>query len=255
MSTTETARPIELAIADGIAHLSLNRPTQANSLDLEAAQALVDAVRSIEDADVRAVVLTGAGARFCAGGDVASFVAAADRSAHLRLLADTLDAAMQHLAALPVVVVAGVQGAVAGAGLSVMLAADVIVAERGTRFVTAYAGIGLTPDIGLSWLLPRAVGQVRALDLLLTGRVLDADTALSWGLITEVVDGEAAERARELAARIAGSAPQALGQARRLVRDGWESTRAEAGAAEARAIARAVTTEEATPLIEAFVAR
>lgn len=245
-----------LEVRDGVAHLTLNRPADANSFDLPTAEALTDAVASIEvDESATVVVLTGNGPRFCAGGDVASFAAADDPQAYIRELADVLDGAMQRLAALPKPVVVGVQGAVAGAGLSVMLGADLIVAERSTKFVTAYAGIGLTPDIGLSYLLPRAVGQVRAMDLLLAGRVIDGDTALAWGLVSETVDSDAGDRARALGQKLADSVPGAYGQARRLVRSGWEASRAEAGEDEAVTIAHRVGTGEAQARIQAFLAK
>lgn len=245
-----------LEVRDGVAHLTLNRPADANSFDLPTALALTDAVARIEQDDTASVVvLTGNGPRFCAGGDVASFAAAEDPQGYIRELADVLDGAMQRLAALARPVVAGVQGAVAGAGLSVMLGADLVVAERATKFVTAYAGIGLTPDIGLSYLLPRAVGQVRAMELLLNGRVLDGDTALAWGLVSEVVDSDAGDRAREVGQKLAGSVPGAYGQARRLVRSGWEATRAEAGEDEAVTIAQRVGTDEAQARIQAFLKR
>lgn len=248
---TET---VDLAISEGIAHLTLNRPDSANSFDLPTADAFAAAVDQVaESSDVGAVLLSGAGRRFCAGGDVASFHAADDPQAYIRELADVLDGAMQRFAALPVATVVAVQGAAAGAGLSVMLGADVIVASRSTKFVTAYAGIGLTPDIGLSWLLPRAVGQVRALELLLTGRVLDGPTALDWGLVTELVDDDPLVRAREIAAGIANGPSEALGEARRLVRTAWSVSRGEAGDEEGRTIAERVGTEEAQGLIRAFV--
>lgn len=249
---TET---VDLAIREGIAHLTLTRPESANAFDLPTATAFGQAVDQIADSsDVRAVVLSGQGKRFCAGGDVASFDAADDPQAYIRELADVLDGAMQRFAALPVATVVAVQGAAAGAGLSVMLGADVIVAARSTKFVTAYASIGLTPDVGLSWLLPRAIGQVRALDLLLTGRVLDGPTALDWGLVTELTDDDPLVRAQEIAATIASGPAQALGQARRLVRNAWSTSRSEAGDDESRTIADRVGTEEAQELIGAFLA-
>lgn len=245
---------VDLTISEGIAHLTLNRPDSANSFDLPTATAFAAAVDQVaESSDVGAVLLSGAGRRFCAGGDVASFHAADDPQAYIRELADVLDGAMQRFAALPVATVVAVQGAAAGAGLSVMLGADVIVASRSTKFVTAYAGIGLTPDIGLSWLLPRAVGQVRALELLLTGRVLDGPTALDWGLVTELVDDDPLTRAREIAVGIAAGPAEALGEARRLVRSAWSMSRSEAGDEESRTIAERVGTEEAQGLIQAFV--
>lgn len=245
---------VGLDISNGIATLTLDRPEAANAFDLPTATAFAEAVDQIaSSSEVKVVLLHGAGRRFCAGGDVASFHAADDPQAYLRELADVLDGAMQRFASLPVVTVVAVQGAAAGAGLSVMLGADIIVAARATKFVTAYAGIGLTPDIGLSWLLPRAIGQVRALDLLITGRVLDAPTALDWGLVTEVVDDDPLARAREIAATIAANAFEALGEARGLVRNGWSMSRSEAGELESRTIAERVATTEAQGLIRAFL--
>ncbi|WP_246161998.1 enoyl-CoA hydratase/isomerase family protein [Aeromicrobium ginsengisoli] len=236
-----------------MAHLELTRPERSNAFDLTAARAFAEAVQIIERDDAaRAVLLTGAGKRFCAGGDIHSMIAADDSSAYLRELADVLDGALQKLDSLPKPVVVAVQGSVAGAGIGVMLAGDLIVADHATRFVTAYSGIGLTPDCGVSWLLPRAVGQQRALQLLLTPTVIDGDQALSWGLVTEVVSGNAVSRARELAASIATGPSHALGQARRLQRGSWSADRATTGADESRTIAAAITTPEATALVASF---
>lgn len=243
-------------VSDGVARLTLARPAEANAVDLPTARALGAAVEAIEaDDDVKVVLLTGEGKRFCAGGDVAAMVAAEDRPAFIAELADALDGALRRLDALDKPVVVAVQGAVAGAGLAVMLSGDVVVAEASTKFVMAYPGIGMTPDVGVSWLLPRAVGQQRALELALTGKVLDGAEAREWGLVTEVVESGAAERAAELAARMAAGPAWALGQARRLIRRGAELTREEAGAEESRTITRAVATPDATRLLQAFVTK
>lgn len=248
---------VTYSIAGGVAHLELNRPSASNAVDLPTAHALERAIEQASaDTAIRAVLVTGAGKRFCAGGDVASFVAADDRAAHLEELATALDAALQKLAALDVPTVAAVQGAVAGAGLAVMLSCDLIVAAASTRFVTAYAGIGLTPDCGLSYLLPRAVGHQRALELFLSGRVLTASEALERGLVTEVQDdSQARGRGEELARSLALGPTFALAQAKRLVRTGWEATRADVGREEAIVIARAVGEPEAARRIEAFLKR
>ena len=146
-------------------------------------------------------------------------VVAADKAAYLRELAKTLEAGLRAMSELPIPVIAAVQGAVAGAGLAVVLNADVVVASRSTKFLTAYAGIGLTPDCGVSYLLPRAVGQQRALELALTGRVLSADEALEWGLIAQVVDADDLRAAADdLVARVASGAVAALGDAKRGTR-------------------------------------
>lgn len=246
---------VEYLVEEAVAHVRLNRPEAANAFDLAATRELREAVdRAGADPGVRAVMLSGAGARFCAGGDVASFVAAADRSAYLHRLASELDEALQALAALPKPVVAAVHGAVAGAGLGLLLSADVAVAAPGTKFVFAYPGIGLTPDCGVSWMLPRAVGSQRALALALTGRTLDATTAQEWGLVAEVQEDPVAG-ATGLARSWADGPAEALGRTRLLLRAAWQTDRATAGAREADVIAEAVRGEESQRLIRAFTAR
>ncbi len=235
----------------GVGRIELNRPAVSNAVDLPTAHELESIIeRAASDVSVRAVLMTGAGKRFCAGGDVATMVAAPDRAAYVLALARALDGALQKLAALDKPTVAAVQGAVAGAGLAVMLSCDVIVAAQSTRFVTAYSGVGLTPDCGVSYLLPRAIGQQRALALALTNRALSAREALEWGLVTEVVDDAGvAERAAAVAAELAAGPSFALGQAKRLIRSSWEMSRAEVGADEARTISDAVSTEDASRLL------
>jgi 2-(1,2-epoxy-1,2-dihydrophenyl)acetyl-CoA isomerase len=243
-------------IVDGVGRIVLDRPEQSNSFDLPAANDMALAVAAVSADEVRAISVTARGKRFSAGGDVTSFLASDDPAAYLLELANVLEGALRDLAGLATPVVAGVRGAVAGAGLAVMLSADVIVASRSTRFVMAYPGIGLTPDCGVSYLLPRAVGQQRALDLALTGRVLSADEALDWGLVTSVVDDDAVEDTVETIARgWATSAPNALGQARRLIRASWDTPAAQQGAEESATIAAAVTGDEAQRLVTAFISR
>jgi 2-(1,2-epoxy-1,2-dihydrophenyl)acetyl-CoA isomerase len=117
----------------------------------------------------------------------------------------------------------------------------------------AYSGVGLTPDCGVSYQLPRAVGQQRALELALTGRTLGADEAMAWGLVAHVVeDGEVLRRAAEVVTQIAADATSALGEAKRLIRSSWESSRSDSAHDESATIARAVGTDEATSLIARF---
>lgn len=243
-------------IVDGVGRLVLARPEQSNSFDLPAARDMALAVEAVSVDEVLAITLTAEGKRFCAGGDVTSFLASDDAPAYLLELANVLEGALRDLADLSKPVVAGVRGAVAGAGLAVMLSADVIVASRATKFVMAYPGIGLTPDCGVSYLVPRAVGQHRALDFALTGRVLSADEALDWGLVTYVVDDEQVEaKVAEIARTWADSAPAALGQARRLIRSSWDTSGPEQGADESATIAAAVAGAEAQRLVAAFTKR
>lgn len=257
------ARGVRYERSGQVARIILERPDASNAFDLPATWALRDAIdAAAADAardDIAAVLLTGEGPRFCAGGDVRSFVAADDQPAYLRELATALEEQLRRLSELPVPVVAAVQGSVAGAGLAFLLNSDVVVAAASTRFTMAYAGIGLTPDCGVSYLLPRAVGQQRALALALTGRVLAADEAADWGLVTEVVPDDAlAERGLALAEALAAGAagaPAALGQAKRLLRGAWAETRAESAADEVETIAGAVVSAEAQERITRFVNR
>lgn len=256
-------RGVDYLREGGVGQIVLARPEASNAFDLPATHAL-GAALDRADADVRgaevgAVLVMAEGPRFCGGGDVRSFAAAEDQPAYLRELATALEAELRRLSELPVPVVAAVQGSVAGAGLAFLLNADVVVSARSTRLTMAYAGIGLTPDCGVSYLLPRAVGQQRALSLALTGRVLDAEEAAAWGLVSEVVeDGELRARASALAEQLAaGSAgpASALGQAKRLIRSSWDLTRAESAADEVDTIAAAVVTPEAQTRITRFTRR
>lgn len=243
-------------IVDGIGRIELDRPEASNSFDLPTARDMRRAVDAVGVDEVAAITLTAQGKRFCAGGDVKSFNDADEPAAYLLDLANELEGALRALADTPKPVVAGVRGAVAGAGLAVMLSADVIVAGESTKFVMAYSGIGLTPDCGVSYLVPRAIGQQRALDFALTGRVLSAAEALDWGLVTQVVPDDEVEAAVEkIARRWADSAPRALGQTKRLIRSSWDATGPEVGADESATIAAAVTGDEAQALIQAFVSR
>ncbi|MBK8437429.1 MAG: enoyl-CoA hydratase/isomerase family protein [Austwickia sp.] len=227
-----------VTVEDGVGCLRLNRPAAANALNAHVGLALQDAVRRLSvDPDVGSVLVSGAGKRFCAGGDMAAMAGADDPAAFGRDLADNLDVAFQALASLPKPTVVVVQGAVAGAGLALMLSCDIVIAEQSTRFRAAYPSVGLTPDTGLSWLLPRAIGTVRALDLLLTNRLLTAAEARAMGLAARVVeDGHGYDIGAGIAADLAAGPTYALGCTKTLVRSSWESDRGTHGQAESRAI-------------------
>ncbi len=251
------AEPVLYAVAGKVARITLNRPSVSNAVDLPAAYAFEAAVaRAGADDEVRAILLTGTGPRFCAGGDLASMAGAEDRAGYIRELALVLDRGLRCLAALPKPVVAAVQGAVAGAGLGVVLSADLVVAARTTKFAFAYTAVGLTPDCGVSVLLPRAIGQQRALQLALTPRPLSAEQAREWGLIAEVVEDElVVARATAIAEQLAGGPNTAYGEAKRLLRTGWEASPEDISRHEADTIARLVAGAEAPALIDAFLGR
>jgi 2-(1,2-epoxy-1,2-dihydrophenyl)acetyl-CoA isomerase len=208
------------SIERGVATLTLNRPHVLNAMDGEMMQQLRPAVESIEnDASVRAVVLRGAGAAFMAGGDVAVF------HRHLAELPELIVrwGTEMHLAFLALrrmgkPVLASVHGAVAGAGFSLMCAADLAVAASGTKFTLAYANIGASPDGGSTHFLPRLVGYRKAMELVLLPDRFDAETARTLGLVNWVVpDDRLEEETQRIARRLADGPTGAYAQAKRLL--------------------------------------
>jgi 2-(1,2-epoxy-1,2-dihydrophenyl)acetyl-CoA isomerase len=252
-----TYETVELTISDGIARLTLNRPDAANGIDLALATDLRDASFAIErDPSVRVVLLTGAGARFCGGGDVKGFAGKDDLPTHLREILTPLHVAISRLVRGDALVVAAVQGSAAGAGMGLVGASDLVIAGESAKFVMAYTGIGLTPDGSSSWFLPRTVGLKRALELTITNRVLSAAEALDWGLVTQVVaDDELTARADALAAQLAAGPTGAYAAAKRLLHTSLEETLETHLAAEAEAIANAAGTADGAEGIAAFLGK
>ncbi len=203
--------------ATGIARISFNRPEVLNAIDIATAEAFREAVtRTVDRAGLRCILLSGAGRAFVAGGDVASF---GDAPAMVvdRLLG-ALHPAILALRACKAPVVAVVQGPAAGAGLSLALAADIVLAGEKARFVIAYDRIGAPPDCGGTWFLARRVGRGRAFAMMLLGQALDASAALAAGIADEVVPQAGLEkRAEEVAARIAAGPTRAYGSFKRLI--------------------------------------
>jgi 2-(1,2-epoxy-1,2-dihydrophenyl)acetyl-CoA isomerase len=218
---SQAASPsVRLEIREHIAHLTLARPEAANTMNLQFGREFFAAARAIEVApQVRAVILTGEGKNFCFGGDLKGMIASgADVGAYLTELTTDLHAGIALLVRMDAPVIAAVNGTAAGAGLGLVLAADLAIAARSAKFAPAYTGVGLTPDAGCTFLLPFAVGHKRAMDLFLTNRVLDAQQALDWGIINRVVDDESlAEAAAALATRLAAGPRGAYGAVKRLV--------------------------------------
>jgi 2-(1,2-epoxy-1,2-dihydrophenyl)acetyl-CoA isomerase len=257
-SIATTADPaVRYEVGDRVATITLNRPGRSNALDLELAHRLsVALARAGDDPDCDAVVLGGAGERFCVGGDLRAMAAAPDRPAFLAELAAAAHQAVRAMQGLAKPIVVAVQGAAAGVGFSLALSADLVVAGHSATFVTAYTSVGLTPDGGLSWLLPRTVGQQRALALILTSAPLSADAAHRLGIVAELSDDAGvASCAHSLAIRLAGQPRHALVGARRLVRSSWEATLDEHLDREAASISRSVAEESTVSLIERFLGR
>lgn len=210
----------EIDAATGIATLTINRPKVLNALDVPTARAFLQAVRKVTATKgLRCIVLAGSGRAFMAGGDVAAFGTDPDRAAEVvHDLLDALHPALTALRESPAPVIAKVQGVAAGAGFSLMLGADLVIAEAGARFVVAYDRIGTSPDCGGTWALPRKVGRAKAMELLLLGETLSAEEARAAGIVNKVVPAEELDaEALALAKRIASGPTQALGAVRALI--------------------------------------
>jgi len=211
---------IRFAREGAIARITLARPDAANALNRAMAHELLEVAQICrDDPGVRAVILDAEGKVFCAGGDVMAFAAAGDRlSAELDRLIGIFHPAVETLCTLNAPVIAAVQGVAAGAGLSLLAACSLVVASSTAMFTMAYTGIGLTPDGGATYFLARQLGLRKAEELMITNRRLDADTALAWGLVNEVVAPEQLQpRVAALAEQLAGGATAAYGAVRRML--------------------------------------
>jgi 2-(1,2-epoxy-1,2-dihydrophenyl)acetyl-CoA isomerase len=210
--------PLHVDISAHVAHLRFNRPEVLNALNEELAVELASACRRLAaDPDVRVVVLSGSGKAFMAGGDLQAMRAAPVPV--VNSLIPPVHEAVRLLAAMPKPVLASVHGAVAGAGMSIMLAADLALSAANTRFTFAYTDIGTSCDGGMSWSLPRVVGLRKAMEIALVGDTFDAGEALRLNLINRIAEPERLEQeTRELAQRLARREPRALSHLKRLLR-------------------------------------
>lgn len=245
-------------VSDGLAHVTLNRPARLNAVDPDAIDRWQWIAHDVADRDdIGAVLFDAVGRAFCAGGDVLAMAGLAqgepDAGRVIRSLADRIHDGHRTLRESTKPIVAAVQGPVAGGGLGFMLVADLVVASERATFASRYSDIALTPDCGVSSLLPEAVGTRRALELTLTTRTLSSAEALDWGLVAEVVAPEALDaRAREIAGSWLTGPTGAFGQAKRLVRSGLGRSFQEALDDEAGTIGAAFATPEARAAIAAF---
>ena len=244
--------PLLLERHGAVATLRFNRPEALNAIDVPMANAFLAAVQSIAaDPGVRAVVLRGNGRGFMAGGDLATLRADPVQGA-IDILTP-LNAALQLLAQMNAPVIAQVHGAAAGAGLSLVLMADYVIAAEGTRFNLAYINLGTSCDVGASWALPRIVGVRQALEIALLGEAFTADDALRLGLVNRVVPGAELDSATTaLAQRLASGPTLAYGAMKRLMRASMDHTLPEQLAAEKGAFVHCAGTEDVRAGVEAF---
>ena len=207
-------------IRDRVALITLNRPKAANGVNLKLASELSDAAAHCEkNADIRAVIITGSGRFFSAGGDIKEMASHGDNvGPGIKALADQLHIAMSTFARMKAPVIIAVNGMAAGAGFSLAISGDLVIASDSSAFMMAYSKAGLSPDGGSTYNLPRLIGLRRTKALMLTNRQLTAQEALEWGLINEVVSSETLlERALELASSLATGPLGANGAIKRLL--------------------------------------
>jgi len=243
-------------VQDHVARLTLNRPDSGNAMNAALMRELCDvAIRCDEDPEIRAVVITGAGKMFCAGGDLRSFAAKGDGlAAHLKEITHDLHAAVSRLSRMDAPVVSAVNGVAAGAGFSLACAADLVIAAESARFTVAYTGVGLSPDGSCSFFLPRLIGLRRTQELMLTRRILEASEALDWNLVTRVVpDDDLEAESAKLAAQLAAGPTLAFGSVKRLLLHSSGDHLESQMEHEARCIADAARSADAREGIAAFL--
>jgi 2-(1,2-epoxy-1,2-dihydrophenyl)acetyl-CoA isomerase len=213
-----TYETIQFERTGHIARITLNRPDRLNSFTRAMHAELREALASLGDA--RVVVLTGAGRGFCAGQDLNDRAVAPGEAVDLgETVEESWNPLIRTLAALPQPVIARVNGVAAGAGANIALACDLVVAAKSAKFIQSFSALGLIPDSGGSWHLPRLVGQARALGLALTGEPLSAEKAADWGLIWKAVDDDALDADVDgLATKLASLPPLGLSAIKSIIR-------------------------------------
>jgi 2-(1,2-epoxy-1,2-dihydrophenyl)acetyl-CoA isomerase len=218
---------IQLEIATGIARLTLNRPDRLNSFTVQMHDEVSRALEAVSKSDARVLVLTGAGRGFCAGQDLGDrAVAPGGEGVDLgESLEKRYNPLIRKLTALDMPVICAVNGVAAGAGANIALACDIVIAARSAKFIQSFANIGLIPDSGGTWTLPRLAGQARAMGLALTAEPLTAERAEAWGMIWKCVDDDKLrEEIDALATKFASAPTRGLALTKKLIRESGSRT-------------------------------
>jgi 2-(1,2-epoxy-1,2-dihydrophenyl)acetyl-CoA isomerase len=208
-----------------IARITLNRPDRLNSFTATMHAELAEALEAA--AEARAIIITGSGRGFCAGQDLHDRAVSADgHPTDLGLTVETSwNPLIRRLTSMPQPIIARVNGVAAGAGANIALACDLVVAARSAKFIQSFSAIGLIPDSGGTWVLPRLVGQARAMGLALTGEPLSAEKAEEWGMIWKCVDDDSLDSEVDgLAQKLASLPPLGLASIKTMIRESWEHT-------------------------------
>ncbi len=236
-----------------VARITLNRPDRLNSFTAQMHAELRDALGSLGEA--RVLVLTGAGRGFCAGQDLNDRAVAPGEAVDLGETVERCwNPLIRTLTSLPQPVIARVNGVAAGAGANIALACDIVVAAKSAKFIQSFSAIGLIPDSGGTWALPRLVGQARALGLALTGDPLPAGIAADWGLIWKAVDDEALDaEVDSIATKLASLPPLGLAAIKDMIRSSWQYSLDEELERQAGAMRRLGFTDDYREGVAAFL--
>jgi 2-(1,2-epoxy-1,2-dihydrophenyl)acetyl-CoA isomerase len=259
--TAQIESPVLLKVTDGVGWITLNRPKTYNALNSELAERLLDGlIRFDEDDNVRVLVITGSGPSFCSGGDIRQMMDAVASDGHaatfLKTLTVSLHEAIATMAHMGKPVIVAVNGAAAGAGFSLALAGDLILAADSARFTVAYTAIGLAPDGSSTFTLPRLIGPKRAFELMYTNRALLANEAKELGLVNQVFPtARFIEQVREFAVNVAKGPTAALGCAKKLLTLSAQSSLETQMEHERRAIAACGRTADFREGVDAFFAK
>jgi 2-(1,2-epoxy-1,2-dihydrophenyl)acetyl-CoA isomerase len=240
--------------ADGpVARVTLNRPDRLNSFTAQMHEELRDALANLGEA--RVLVLTGAGRGFCAGQDLNDRAVAPGQAVDLGETVESYwNPLVRKLASMPQPVIARVNGVAAGAGANIALACDIVVAARSAKFIESFSAIGLIPDSGGTWHLPRLAGHARALGLALTGEPLPAEKAAEWGLIWKAVDDDALDAEVDaIANKLASLPPLGLAATKEMIRSSWQYSLDEELERQAGAMRRLGFTQDYREGVAAFL--
>jgi 2-(1,2-epoxy-1,2-dihydrophenyl)acetyl-CoA isomerase len=256
---TETpGTPVSYQIEGAVAAIRLERAAASNALDRATKRELLRALTAAADDSVRAVVITAAGKNFCVGQDLTEHVEAlrTDPAHAMDTVADDYNPMIQALHDITVPVVVGINGACVGAGLGLALAGDIRIAGHKAKFGTAFTGIGLAADSGLSASLPRLIGAGRATAMFLLGETIDATTAQTWGLVHQVVDDDTViDAATELATRLASGPTAAFAAVKTLLAENASAALKDVLESEAAAQRQLGASTDHKAAVEAFLAR
>jgi 2-(1,2-epoxy-1,2-dihydrophenyl)acetyl-CoA isomerase len=252
MTTYDT---LKLGSAGPVTRIVLNRPDAANGINDVLARELADAAMRCDVAETKAVLLTGTGRFFCAGGDLKAMAASSlGTGRYVKGMADDLHRAISTFARMDAVLIIAVNGVAAGAGFSLAMIGDLVLAAESASFTMAYTKVGLSPDGSSSYYLPRLIGVRRTQDLMLTNRRLSAREAAEWGLITEVVpDDELASRADAMTTQIAAAAKASSSAVKKLLMMTFGNGLEEQMEIEGRLIAACADTADGREGIDAFL--